>query len=140
VPGKTIAVGTPPFTLICAVRFRSPVYVTASRVAPSFSASTPVIVRTPAPPIPVTRLPPEQRRQSTAWAPPAKVLVEASASCVVVPALALAATAIPATTVTTAMPPTMRTGLRMVIRIVWGVGGPAQTVTSFFDEGLLDPA
>jgi hypothetical protein len=79
-----------------------------------------VIVRTPAPPIPVTRLAPEQRRQSTAWAPPVRVFAEASASCVVVPALALAATAIPATTVTTAMPPTMRTGLRMVIRIVWG--------------------
>jgi hypothetical protein len=114
--------------------------VTASRVGPSFSARTPVIVNSPAPPIPATRLPPEQRRQSTVRAPPARVFSAASASCVVVPALALAATAIPATTVTTAMPPTMRTGLRMVIRIRVGVVGSAQTVTSFFDEGLLAPA
>ena len=90
--------------------------------------------------MPVTRLPPEQRRQSTLCAPPVKVLTEASASYVVVPALALAATAIPAATVTTAMPPTMRTGLRMVIRISWGWWGPAQTVTPFFDVGLLAPA
>jgi hypothetical protein len=64
--------------------------------------------------MPVIRLSPEQRPQSTAYAPPLSVLVWSSASCVVVPALALAATATPATTVTRATPPTMRKGLRMV--------------------------
>src|SRR5690349_15440803 len=98
---------------------------------------TPVMVRTPAPPMPVTRLPPEQRRQSTLCASPAKVLPAASASYVEVPALALVATAIPAATVTTAMPPAMRTGLRMMIRFVWGWSGPAQTLTTLVDVGLL---
>src|SRR3954451_13401137 len=101
------------------------------------SATTRVNVSEPSRPMPVTRVPPEQRPQPTAWAPPLSVLTEASASYIWVPALALAATATPARTVTGATPPTTRTCLRMVVRIVGGGQCPAQTVTSRFDPGLL---
>src|SRR3954451_5016839 len=117
VAGNATPIATPPLTLIRAVRASGLTYVTDSLIGPDRSAATWVNVRAPSSPTPVTREPPEQRSHGTTWAPPLSVLTAASASYVVVPALALAATATPASTVTRPTPPTTRACLRMVIRI-----------------------